>query len=318
MAPHFDLPSFGVGILAQTALLLVGRAILSSLKTSARFRADNTPHPSGLKVVITGGTRGLGLALARQFLALGDDVVICSRHAEAVERTVSALRDAFPGAVVAGAACDVSVPEDVDRLGAEAQEILGGIDIWVANAALRGLARADLVHTSPGDIQAIVGANLTGSLLCARTALKIMSESGCKGKFFLMAGRGSRGDATPKNPVYGATKQALVQLSASLAASVQGSPVSVHLVSPGMVATDLLLPLADTAKSARLINILAEEPETVAGWLVPRLRGATGNGGYLQYLTIPGALFRFATAGRRRNRFVSESQSRVGAGFTRI
>lgn len=199
-------------------------------------------------------------------------------------------------------------------------------------------------------------------------------------QFFLMAGRGSRGDATPKNPVYGATKQALVQLSASLAASVQGSPVSVHLVSPGMVATDLLLPLADTAKSggekggdgvgwrggvslismredldgpvrglgeggshhvciqlsarerlclrcipphafpcaARLINILAEEPETVAGWLVPRLRGATGNGGYLQYLTIPGALFRFATAGRRRNRFVSESQSRVGAGFTRI
>lgn len=144
-------------------------------------------------MVITGGTRGLGLALARQFLALGDDVVICSRHAEAVERTVSALRDAFPGAVVAGVACDVSVPEDVDRLGAEAQEILGGIDIWVANAALRGLARADLVHTSPGDIQAIVGANLTGSLLCARTALKIMSESGCKGKVCAgwLAGTGS-------------------------------------------------------------------------------------------------------------------------------
>lgn len=157
-----------------------------------------TPAPPTLsfaprQVVITGGTRGLGLALARQFLALGDDVVICSRHAEAVERTVSALRDAFPGAVVAGVACDVSVPEDVDRLGAEAQETLGGIDIWVANAALRGPARADLVHTSPGDIQAIVGANLTGSLLCARTALKIMSESGCKGKVCAgwLAGTGS-------------------------------------------------------------------------------------------------------------------------------
>ena len=69
---------------------------------------------------------------------------------------------------------------------------------------------------------------------------------------------------------------------ASLAAEVKGSPVSVHIASPGMVATRLLLSGITTARAARAINILAEDPSVVAAWLAPRMRGVSGNGRYFK------------------------------------
>lgn len=123
---------------------------------------------------------------------------------------------------------------------------------------------------------------------------------------FLVDGAGARGDATTNNAAYGATKRALTQLKDSLAKEVAASPVSVHMFSPGMVATDLLLkPNASNARSMKFIDVLAEEPAVVADWLVPRIRGVKGNGAYFKYLTPWGALWRFATASRRRGRFSS-------------
>ena len=68
----------------------------------------------------------------------------------------------------------------------------------------------------------------------------------------------------------------------SLAAEVRGSKVSVHMASPGMVATDLLLGMVKSARAAHFINVLAEDAGTVASWLVPRMRGVTGNGRYFK------------------------------------
>ncbi len=69
----------------------------------------------------------------------------------------------------------------------------------------------------------------------------------------------------------------------SLAAQVRGTATAVHLTSPGMVATDLLAASAASApRSARFLNVLAEEPKTVAAWMAPRMRGVTGNGKYFR------------------------------------
>ncbi|KDD72339.1 hypothetical protein H632_c3494p0, partial [Helicosporidium sp. ATCC 50920] len=92
---------------------------------------DSQPHAHGLKVVITGGTRGLGFALARQFLALGDDVAIASRSPGSVTSAVGRLRSEFPGGHVLGVAADVGVPADVERLASEAAAELGALDVWV-------------------------------------------------------------------------------------------------------------------------------------------------------------------------------------------
>lgn len=65
-------------------------------------------------------------------------------------------------------------------------------------------------------------------------------------------------------------------------AQVKGSPVSVHLASPGMVATDLLMRAVTNERSRTFINILAEDAQVVSAWLVPRMRGVKGNGTYFK------------------------------------
>jgi chlorophyll(ide) b reductase len=121
-----------------------------------------------------------------------------------------------------------------------------------------------------------------------------------------MDGRGATGNATPKGAAYGATKSALPQLTKSLAAEVKGSGVSVHITSPGMVITDLLMREENRNRAAfvRIMNILAEKPNTVAEWMVPRMRGVTGNGKYFKFLTAPGVLWRFANFWRMNNRLI--------------
>lgn len=99
---------------------------------SACPRNHYPPCPAPTRqVVITGSTRGLGLALARKFLSLGDDVVVSSRSAEAVEAAAAKLRAAFPGCRVVAVVADVSKPADVDRLVSRAVEELGQIVSWI-------------------------------------------------------------------------------------------------------------------------------------------------------------------------------------------
>jgi NAD(P)-dependent dehydrogenase (short-subunit alcohol dehydrogenase family) len=113
-----------------------------------------TPKPSGKRVVITGGTRGFGFALASELLALGDSVLICGRDAGRARAAAAALRarrgpggggGGGGGAPRApGMAADVCRPANVDALPAAAEQLLGGVDIWVncAGAACRQLRGA--------------------------------------------------------------------------------------------------------------------------------------------------------------------------------
>ena len=84
--------------------------------------------------MITGGSKGLGLALASEFLALGDEVVIASRNAAACSKAAAELAQQHPQAALFHTNCDVIQPEDVQQLAGYAKQKLGRIDIWVNNA----------------------------------------------------------------------------------------------------------------------------------------------------------------------------------------
>ena len=71
-------------------------------------------------------------------------------------------------------------------------------------------------------------------------------------------------------------------MQASLVAETRGANAAVHMVSPGMVATDLLLAGPHSEPAKRIINVLAEDAATVAAWLAPRMRGVTGSGKYFK------------------------------------
>ena len=130
-----------------------GRNRGSATTTSAApARAADFPAPAeGFGIVITGGTKGVGYAMAREFLARGDRVCICGRSQIRVDNAVKALRAEFPGRCVAGAACDVTDPRDVDDFGDFAASTVGVIHHWLNNAGMVS-ARETLLDVEPSEV----------------------------------------------------------------------------------------------------------------------------------------------------------------------
>jgi chlorophyll(ide) b reductase len=258
-----------------------------------------------MNVVITGSTKGIGLAMAQEFLQFGDRVVVSSRDANRVQAAVSQLKAEMPGAEVYGLVADVTESPSMEALAAYGLEQMGSIDAWINNAGTKGNHRAALADSDPEQLEMVVRTNLLGVLLGCRAALQVLLPQG-HGHIFNMEGRGSDGAATPLSIAYGASKQAIPQLTKTLVRETGGSGVGVHRLSPGMVLTDLLL-TDTTPEVRRVFNILAERPGTVASYLVPRIRNVRGTGQNINYLTMPKVAWRFATAWARRNRFFDEA-----------
>ncbi|KAJ4822597.1 putative chlorophyll(ide) b reductase nyc1, chloroplastic [Turnera subulata] len=270
-------------------------------------------------VVITGSTRGLGKALAREFLLSGDHVVVASRSAESVDMTVKELEESLreglatsngsakanlSRAKVVGIACDVCQPSDVKKLANFAVSEFGSVDIWINNAGTNKGFRP-LLQFSDEDIKQIVSTNLVGSILCTQEAMRVMMNQPRGGHIFNMDGAGSGGSSTPLTAVYGSTKCGLRQLHSSLLKECKRSKVGVHTASPGMVLTDLLLS-GSTLKNKQMFNIICELPETVARTLVPRMRVVKGTGKAINYLTPPRIVLALVTAWLRRGRWFDD------------
>lgn len=281
--------------------------------------ADEVARSGPRNVVITGSTRGLGKALAREFLLSGDRVVITSRSPESVDMTIKELSENLNQVIVAtggssikrlrhakvvGIPCDVSNPDDVRKLSNFAVNEFGSIDIWVNNAGTNRGFRP-LVQFDDNDIRQIVSTNLVGSILCTREALQVMEKQINGGHVFNMDGAGSGGSSTPLTAVYGATKCGLRQLQSSLLKESRKSKARVHTASPGMVLTDLLLS-GSSVQNKQMFNIICELPETVARTLVPRMRVVKGNGKAINYLTPPRILLALVTAWLRRGRWFDD------------
>ncbi|KAI8469485.1 MAG: NAD(P)-binding protein [Monoraphidium minutum] len=255
------------------------------------------PPPPPKRVVITGGSRGFGYALARECLAAGDRVVICGRDAGRLAAALAALRADFGAAAAGGAAADCSRPGDVRRLGELAEAALGGVDILV-NGAGEVTAKKLLSDVDPEEIVRVVGSNVVGSLLGSRESVRLMLKQPAAERpvyHVFNCGFSKWGAKFTKSAVtHKATKTALTQLSKSLADELREAGVTsigVHNLSPGMMLTDLLL-RDSTPAARRFFNALAEEPETVAAVLAPRVRSASGSGGGVDYLTPAGAALR--------------------------
>ncbi|KAJ0881709.1 putative chlorophyll(ide) b reductase [Helianthus annuus] len=296
----------------------VGGIIIGTM-IGSNMVLDEVSRAGPRNVVITGSTRGLGKALAREFLLSGDRVVIASRSEKSVEMTIKELeenlhdgmateassrRKNLAHAKVVGTSCDVCDPNDVRNLANFAVNELGSIDIWINNAGTNKGFRPLLEFTDE-EIQQIVSTNLVGSILCTREAMHVMGNQHKAGHIFNMDGAGSGGSSTPLTAVYGSTKCGLRQLQSSLLKECRKSKVGVHTASPGMVLTDLLLS-GSTIQNKQMFNIICELPETVARTLVPRMRVVKGSGKAINYLTPPRILLALVTAWVRRGRWFDD------------
>ena len=265
------------------------------------------------RYLITGGTKGLGRALSREFIAKGNDVIVTSRErkqalksAKEIKKEARLLPKYKGGGKTYGIECDVRDERSVKEMVKRTKRIMKGVDTWICNAGQSG-GNKILLEQKEENIKDIIETNLYGTMICTKEALKMFKESG-KGMICYVDGAGSDGIATPGYTIYGATKAGVKQFWESIKEEAEEIGVYTHMISPGMVLTPLLLEGVDTEKLGKLFNILCEHPEKPAKYLankVIQLRNKEEHT-YVRYLTKPYICWRFITYPTRRNKYFDE------------
>jgi 3-oxoacyl-[acyl-carrier protein] reductase len=220
--------------------------------------------------VVTGGNRGIGLAIALRLREAGHDVVVACRSGEAPEGLPAVAMDVSDAA---------SIDAAFDRVEAEH----GPVGIVVANA---GITRDGLLMRMPDeDIDDVLATNLGGSIRVSRRALRGMIKARTGRIIMISSVVGMLGSAGQVN--YAAAKSGLIGAARSLAREVGSRGITVNVIAPGFVETDMTAELGDDRKADILKSVPAgryAQPDEVAA-LVQFL--ASDEAGYITGAVIP-------------------------------
>ena len=189
-------------------------------------------------VLVTGGNRGIGLAIARRLAADGDGVTVTSRSGEPVDDLTVAR-------------CDVRDTVQVDAAFKIAEEAHGPVEVLIANA---GINRDQLLAVmSEDDFADVLDTNLTGAYRVAKRAVRGMIRLR-RGRIILISSvAGLLGSAGQAN--YAASKAGLVGFARSLARELASRHITVNVVAPGLVDTDMMAALTDDQRKAILAGV---------------------------------------------------------------
>ena len=189
-------------------------------------------------LLVTGGSRGIGAAVARSAAKAGWAVCLTYRDDAASAAEVTAGIEADGGVAVA-VRCDVSVEDDVLAAFAAA-ESLGPLTALVANAGIVG-ARARVDELTAERVQRMLAVNVLGTVLCCREAVRRMStrHGGNGGAITLVSSAASRLGSPGEYVDYAATKGAVDSLGVGLAREVAAEGIRVNVVRPGIIDTDI-------------------------------------------------------------------------------
>ncbi|RNL79399.1 3-oxoacyl-[acyl-carrier-protein] reductase [Nocardioides marmorisolisilvae] len=221
-------------------------------------------------VLVTGGNRGIGRAIAEAFLKNGDNVAVTSRSGEAPDGAFAV-------------ACEMTDPASVEAAFAAVEEHQGAVEVLVANA---GITRDTLVlRMSEEDWGEVIDTNLTGSFRVAKRAAKGMLRLKRGRIIFISSVVGLLG--SPGQVNYAASKAGLVGMARSLARELGSRSITANVVAPGFIETDMTAVLPEEQQAAYKEQIplgrmgSAEEVADAVLWL------AAENAGYVTGAVIP-------------------------------
>jgi 3-oxoacyl-[acyl-carrier protein] reductase len=189
--------------------------------------------PQGRSVLVTGGNRGIGRAIAEAFVAQGDRVAVTTRNGGAPEDTLDVR-------------CDVTDADQVEAAFARVEEAHGPVEVLVANAGIT--QDTLLLRMSEDDWSTVIETNLTGSYRLAKRAAKGMLRLRRGRIVFVSSVVGLLGSAGQVN--YAASKAGLVGMARSIARELGSRSITANVVAPGFVETDMTGVLTDEQKAA--------------------------------------------------------------------
>jgi NAD(P)-dependent dehydrogenase (short-subunit alcohol dehydrogenase family) len=207
---------------------------------------------NGKTAVVTGGTKGIGRAIAEALVREGMNVCVGARDPDEIKRTVDELtfdgEDGDGAGCVAGAVCDVRDYESVRALFAHAVAEFGGVDVLVNNAGIGLFGRVE--GMSPEDFRAVLETNLFGVFHCCREAIPVMKGRG--GGYVINISSLAGANPHPEMAAYNASKFALNGFSEALMQEVRQDGIKVSYVMPGSVNTAFGGDEPDESKSWQL------------------------------------------------------------------
>ena len=188
---------------------------------------------SNKTAIVTGGTKGIGNAIARALIDAGANVIITARHGDEVTKTAAELSELGRGRC-AGVECDVRNESQVKELFAHAARAFGGVDILINNA---GIGHFEAVESTSGeDFRAVIETNLCGVFYCCHEAIPLMKQRG--GGYIINISSLAGTNAHPRMAAYNASKFGLNGFSEALMQEVRHDGIKVSYIMPGSVNTE--------------------------------------------------------------------------------
>lgn len=259
-------------------------------------------------IVITGSTRGLGLCMAREFLQSGCNVTLSGRGGQLSEGLRAELSSFAKQTIYVP--CNVQNLSDVQNLWDKSKEKWGNIDIWINNSG-QNAPHEYIYNTHESYVNKVITTNIIGMIYgCQVSSLGMILQK--NGAIYSMEGLGSNNMIQSKTILYGTTKHALTYFMKGLAKELEGTGVIAGRLSPGMMLTEFItkspdgnVPAIESEKSfQKIFNILADRPETVANFFIPKMLANTKNNIRIEWLTNVKAMTRFMAAPFSRRQLV--------------
>jgi short-subunit dehydrogenase len=196
---------------------------------------DQQSNLNGRRVVITGGTTGIGREIAVQLTSLNCNVIIAGRSEDHLQETLNAIKNTNPEGMCNGVLADLATPEGIARLFEEVDSLFGSqLDVLINNAAL---AYGSVSEGGYNDWNEVVNTNLLSYIACANEAIKRMEPY--QNGHVINIGSMSADTKEEGSSIYVATKAGIQGFSESLRKEVNEKGINITLIEPGAVDTDM-------------------------------------------------------------------------------